>query len=448
MIDAPVFSSPSSVSKPFFAASAAFRSATPPPATMPSSSAARVAWSASSTRCFFSFISVSVAAPTLTTATPPDSFARRSWSFSRSKSESVFSTSAFSCLMRPLIASESPAPSTIVVESLSIDDLAGLAELRELRVLELEAHLLGDDLAAGEDRDVLEHPLAAVTEARRLDGDGGEDAAELVDDDRRERLALDVLGHDQERPAGLDDLLEHREEVLDRADLLVGDQDVRVVEHGLHALGVGDHVRREVALVELHALGELELEAEGLPLLDVHDAVLADLLDRVGDHVADLALARRDRGDPGDVLLAGHLDRLLLQVLDDRLDGLLDAALEPHRVRAGGDVLQALADDRLGEHGRGRRAVTGDVVGRRGDLADELRALVLERVLDLDLAGDGDAVVRDRRRAELLVEHDVAALRAERHLDRVGEGVDPTLERAARVLVELQLLVSHISSSS
>ena len=150
------------------------------------------------------------------------------------------------------------------------------------------------------------------------------------------------------------------------------------------------------------------------------------------------------RGDPGDVLLARDLLRLRLEVLDDRVDGLLDAALERHRVRAGGDVLQALADDRLGEHGRGRRAVAGDVVRRRGDLADELRALVLEDVLDLDLAGDRDAVVRDRRRAELLVEHDVAALRAERHLDRVGEDVDAALERAARILVELQLLVSHV----
>ena len=38
-------------------------------------------------RSFFSFISVSVAAPTLMTATPPDSFARRSCSFSLSYSE-------------------------------------------------------------------------------------------------------------------------------------------------------------------------------------------------------------------------------------------------------------------------------------------------------------------------------------------------------------------------
>ena len=110
----------------------------------------------------------------------------------------------------------------------------------------------------------------------------------------------------------------------------------------------------------------------------------------------------------------------------------LDAALERERVGAGGDVLQTLADDRLGEHGRGRGAVTGDVVGRRGDLADELGALVLEDVLDLDLAGDGDAVVGDRRGAELLVEHDVAALRAERDLDGVGDGVDAGLQRLAR----------------
>jgi hypothetical protein len=48
------------------------------------STAARVACIASSTRAFFSFISVSVAAPTLITATPPTSFANRSCNFSRS----------------------------------------------------------------------------------------------------------------------------------------------------------------------------------------------------------------------------------------------------------------------------------------------------------------------------------------------------------------------------
>ncbi len=82
MMLTPTFSSPSA-----FTDSTAFvvRSrATPPPGTIPSSTAALVACIASSTRAFFSFISVSVAAPTLITATPPTSLARRSWSFSRS----------------------------------------------------------------------------------------------------------------------------------------------------------------------------------------------------------------------------------------------------------------------------------------------------------------------------------------------------------------------------
>src|ERR1019366_3826823 len=51
------------------------RHAAPPPGTMPSSTAAFMACMASSTRAFFSFISVSVAAPTLMMATPPTSLA-------------------------------------------------------------------------------------------------------------------------------------------------------------------------------------------------------------------------------------------------------------------------------------------------------------------------------------------------------------------------------------
>ena len=62
----------------------ALNKATPPPATIPSSTAALVACNASSTLAFFSFISTSVAAPTFNTATPPDNFASLSCSFSLS----------------------------------------------------------------------------------------------------------------------------------------------------------------------------------------------------------------------------------------------------------------------------------------------------------------------------------------------------------------------------
>jgi len=82
MISTPVAKSPVSF-KPFSFVRARIR-ATPPPGTIPSSTAALVACIASSTRAFFSFISVSEAAPTLMTATPPTSLAKRSCNFSLS----------------------------------------------------------------------------------------------------------------------------------------------------------------------------------------------------------------------------------------------------------------------------------------------------------------------------------------------------------------------------
>src|SRR3954449_12332461 len=316
------------------------------------------------------------------------------------------------------------------------DELARAAEEGHVGVLELEADLLADDLATGEDGDVGQHGLAAVTEARGLDGDGLEGAADLVHDQGREGLALDVLGDDRQRLARLHDLLQQREQVLDRADLRVDDQDVRVVEHGLHALGVGDEVRRQVTLVEAHALGELELEAEGVALLDGDDTFLADLVHRLGDELADGRVSGGDRRGGGDLLLGLDVLGRGEQVLRDGGDGLLDALLQGHRVRAGGDVAQTLAHERLGQHGGGGGAVTRDVVGLLRDLLDELGPDLLVRVLELDLLGDAHTIVGDGGRAPLLLEDDVAALGAQRDLDRVGELVHPSLEPAAGLLVE------------
>jgi hypothetical protein len=92
--------------------------------------------------------------------------------------------------------------------------------------------------------------------------------------------------------------------------------------------------------------------------------------------------------------------------------------------------------ERLGQDGGGGGAVTGDVVGLLGNFLDELGPDLLPRVLELDLLGDRHTIVGDGGRAPLLLQDDVAALRAERHLDGVGEGVHAALEPAARLLVE------------
>ena len=86
----PIFSSPVSSFTDFCNSGIILIYAVPPPATIPSSTAALVADKASSILNFLSFISTSVAAPTPITATPPASFA--SLSCNCSFSYSLFSS--------------------------------------------------------------------------------------------------------------------------------------------------------------------------------------------------------------------------------------------------------------------------------------------------------------------------------------------------------------------
>src|SRR3954469_10826310 len=71
----------------------------------------------------------------------------------------------------------------------------------------------------------------------------------------------------------------------------------------------------------------------------------------------------RDRADLSDLLVGRDLLRARLHVDDDGLNREVDAALQIHRVKAGGNRLRALAHDRLGEQRRGGSAVTGLVAG-------------------------------------------------------------------------------------
>jgi len=93
-------------------------------------------------------------------------------------------------------------------------------------------------------------------------------------------------------------------------------------------------VERDVALVEAHALGELELEPEGLRLLDRDDAFLADLVHRLGDELADLRVRRRDPRRCCDLAPTDYRLRGGQQLRTHRLGGFLDALLQRHRVRA------------------------------------------------------------------------------------------------------------------
>src|SRR5699024_9925960 len=164
------------------------------------------------------------------------------------------------------------------------DNLACLAQQRQISGLQGEADLLGDDLATGEDGDVLQLCLATVTEARCLDSDRLEGAADLVDDQGGQSLALDVLGDDQQWLAGLHDLLQQWEQILDVGDLAGDQEDVRILQDSLEALHVGGEVTGGGALGEADTLGDLELNAESVGLLDGDDGILVQLAAADGVH--------------------------------------------------------------------------------------------------------------------------------------------------------------------
>src|SRR6202035_3977483 len=109
---------------------------------------------------------------------------------------------------------------------------------------------------------------------------------------------------------------------------------------------------------------------------------------------------------------------------------------------------KALAHQRLREHGRRRRAVTGNVVGLLRYFLDQLGTDLLPRVLELDLLGDGHAIVGDRGGAPLLLENHIPTLAAEGYLHGVGKLVHAALEAAPGVLVKRDHLRCHWYQSS
>src|SRR5205807_3475443 len=154
-----------------------------------------------------------------------------------------------------------------------------------------------------------------------------------------------------------------------------------------------------------------------------------------------------DGADLRDLIVGRDLLRALLNVLDDRIDGHVDAALEVHRVHSGGHRLDPFAHHRVSENGRRCRAVAGDRARLAGDLADHLRAHVLELIGKLDLLGDGDAVLGDARRAKGFVDHDVAPLRTQRHPHRLGENLDAAQHAFAGVTAYSDVFRSHVCLS-
>src|SRR5512137_826057 len=93
--------------------------------------------------------------------------------------------------MRPLISALLPAPSMIVVLSLSMTIFLARPSSATVMFSSFRPRLSN-------------RAVPPVTVARGLDGRHAERAAKLVDHQRGQGLAVDLFGHDQQRLAGVD----------------------------------------------------------------------------------------------------------------------------------------------------------------------------------------------------------------------------------------------------
>ena len=323
------------------------------------------------------------------------------------------------------------------------DDLADGAQLVNGDVFELDAKVLEDGLPAGQHGDVFHLGLAAVAVAGGLDGGDLEDAAELVDDQCRQRLAIDVLGNDQQRLSRFGDRFQQRHQVLGIADLLFPDQNPAVLQFADLRVLVGDEVRREIPAFELHALDQVDLGVDLPAFLDGDHAIVADFQQSIGQDRTDLGIVvSSDRGHGGDRLLVigFHRSGHLAELLEANGDCLVDTARHRHGVGTGGNVLQPRLVNGFGEHGGRGRPVTSDVTGLRSNLLDQLNPHVFEGVLHLDVLGDGHAVLGHLGSAPALVEHGVAAARPQRALDGTGQLRHSSQQALASVFIKCQQL--------
>src|SRR3954469_25495829 len=105
-------------------------------------------------------------------------------------------------------------------------------------------------------------------------------ATQFVHHEGRQRLAFHVLRDDQQGPRRLHHALKQRQNGLQRGELLLVDQNVGLVQLGDHLLGVSNEVGTHISAVKLHPLNDVEFGLDAFGFLDSNHALIANLLHR------------------------------------------------------------------------------------------------------------------------------------------------------------------------
>ena len=291
--------------------------------------------------------------------------------------------------------------------------------------IQATSHLLADHRSAGQHGDVAQHFFAAITKARGLDSQDIKNTTQLVDNQGRQRLAIDIFrdNHDLAPPL-LYHLLDDRQDILYGADLLIGDQDVGILSGGFHLLRVGHEVGRNVPLVDLHTFDVLGLEVDTPGRFNGDYTLFTDAIHHVCYQVTDLIVGCGDRGDLCDLFFIFNGDCYGADILDNSLGTFVNTMLELHRIGTGCQVFQSFMDNCLGQHSSRGGSITSNIVRPRGGLFEQLSAHVLKRVLKLNFFRYRHTIMGHAGSTELLVKRHVATLRTQRRLHSASHNIN------------------------
>ena len=113
--------------------------------------------------------------------------------------------------------------------------------------------------------------------------------------------------------------------------------------------------------------------------------------------------------------------RQSLNRFDGRLGASVEAALDVYGAGAGDHIAHAIGKYRMCQDGRRAGAIADRLAGLLGGLPQHLRAEILLGILEVELLGDGHAVIADDRHTPFLLDQHGLGFWPQRHPDCIGK---------------------------
>ena len=320
---------------------------------------------------------------------------------------------------------------------LGYTDLAAGTKISNCSAVELTANFFTDNRRTRQGCNILKHSLATITKARSLDGNSLKGATESVHNECSQGFTFDIFSNDQEFTALLYHFFKNRHDVLDHSDFTVRNEDVRIGKNGFHLVRIRNHIRGNIAAVELHPFNGFKGGFHGLGFFNGDDAIVADFFHSISNQATDFRVTSRNGSNLCFFFLGADRLGIFLELLDEAVRCFLDASLEDHGVSTGNHVLHAFMNDGLSKKGSRRGPVTSNIVGLGCHFTNKSSPHVFKRIFQFNVLSNGYTIIGDGRGTEFLFKDNVAALGPQGNFYSISQFIDAAFQTTTCFFIKL-----------